>query len=305
MVANEETAVTVRMIGRCPSFARVQRLLGQMARCNAPVLIEGETGTGKELAARAVHYQSARHSRPFVPINCGAIPDSLLESELFGYRRGAFTDAKESSPGILMLADTGTLFLDEVDALSAKGQVALLRFLQEGKIRALGSPIERTLNVRVIAASNRELSDVVAKGLFRQDLFYRLNVLVARLPPLRSRGNDVLLIAAAVLRALAVRHGRSTPALGPCLREFLLSYQWPGNIRELENLIEREFLLSDCTDTLYMPSNELPGIGEDLRDPERAERPTGIASAVTRSSFNYRLAHAEVIAEFDRRFLPL
>jgi DNA-binding NtrC family response regulator len=308
MATKEETAATVGMIGSSPSFLRVLGLLGRMASCDAPVLIEGETGTGKELAARAVHYQGARRSRPFVPVNCGAIPDGLLESELFGYRRGAFTDAKESSPGILVLADTGTLFLDEVDALSAKGQVALLRFLQERKVRALGAAQEVLVDVRVIAASNRALPDLVEKGLFRRDLFYRLNVLVARLPPLRSRGEDVLFIAESFLRALAARHGRPTPAISPCLRQFLLSYQWPGNIRELENLIEREFLLSDCTDTLRMPTGEPPqlddeGFEEEVRAAEPPVRLTETASADARSSLNYRVAKAEVIEAFDRSFL--
>jgi transcriptional regulator with PAS, ATPase and Fis domain len=197
-----------------------------------------------------------------------------------------------------VLADTGTLFLDEVDSLSPKAQVALLRFLQERKVRALGSSTERSVDVRIIAASNRKLAQLVAAGAFRQDLFYRLNVLVAALPPLRARGGDVLLIAESMLRALSARHGRPVPVLGECMRRFLLSYDWPGNIRELENLIEREFLLSDCTDTLRLSSAESALGDTALRDPESTD-----SSGATQTSFNYRLAKAQIIAEFDRSYL--
>jgi len=292
MPSEEADCAAVGMLGNSPAFHEMRTLLARMARCDASVLIEGETGTGKELAARAIHYQGARRTGPFVPINCGAIPDSLVESELFGYRRGAFTDAKQNSPGVLALADSGTLFLDEIDALSAKAQVTLLRFLQERKVRALGSTTEQSVNVRIIAASNRRLAELVSQGSFRRDLYYRLNVLFAQLPPLRARGGDVLLFAESMLRELARRHGRPMPRMSEGTKSFLLSYDWPGNVRELENLIEREFLLSDCTHTLQLAA--APAFtGEDSE--ERREH--------TRGSLNYRIAKARLVAAFDRRFL--
>lgn len=280
------------MLGNSPVFHDMCGLLARMARCDAAVLIEGETGTGKELAARAIHYQSSRRTGPFVPLNCGAIPDSLVESELFGHRRGAFTDAKQNSPGVIALADSGTLFLDEIDALSPKAQVTLLRFLQERKVRALGSSTEQSINVRIIAASNRKLADLVGQGSFRRDLYYRLNVLFVQLPPLRSRGDDVLLIAESLLRELAQRHDRPVLRLTEDTKSFLLRYDWPGNVRELENLIEREFLLSDSTQTLQMTAT--PALTREDSEERRA---------LTRSNLNYRTAKAELVAAFDRRFL--
>ncbi len=280
------------MLGNSPVFHDMCGLLARMARCDAAVLIEGETGTGKELAARAIHYQSSRRTGPFVPLNCGAIPDSLVESELFGHRRGAFTDAKQNSPGVIALADSGTLFLDEIDALSPKAQVTLLRFLQERKVRALGSSTEQSINVRIIAASNRKLADLVGQGSFRRDLYYRLNVLFVQLPPLRLRGNDVLLIAESLLRELAQRHDRPVLRLTEDTKSFLLRYDWPGNVRELENLIEREFLLSDSTQTLQMTAT--PALTREDSEERRA---------LTRSNLNYRTAKAELVAAFDRRFL--
>ena len=281
----------VAMVGASPAFLAVQRLITRIATCDASVLIEGETGTGKELAARAVHYQSARASGPFVPVNCGAIPDSLLESELFGHRQGAFTDAKDSSPGILALAEGGTLLLDEVDALSARAQVALLRFLQERKIRALGAGQERSVDVRVVAASNRKLAALAAVGHFRSDLFYRLNVLCVELPPLRSRGTDVLLLADRMLRDLSHRHDRRQPVIDERSKAWLCAHSWPGNVRELENVIEREFLLSESADTL-----DLLQAGSMVAG-EAEEQSRG------REEQNYRAAKARTLEAFDRRFL--
>jgi len=290
--SEDRDCAAVEMVGDSPAFHEMQQLLLRMARCDASVLIEGETGTGKELAARVIHYRGARHARPFVPINCGAIPDSLLEGELFGYRRGAFTDAKQSSPGILVLADSGTLFLDEIDSLSPKAQVALLRFLQERKVRALGATAEKAVDVRIICASNRKLADLVAEGAFRRDLFYRLNVLFVHLPPLRARAGDVFLIAESLLRDLSQRHGRPVPQLSPSIKAFLRSYDWPGNIRELENLIEREFLLSD-SHALQLTAPQPTAAVEDSSE-RRAE---------TRTDLNYRIAKERLVAAFDRRFL--
>ena len=173
------------MVGQSFAFREMLRLITRMAACDAPVLIEGETGTGKELAARAIHYQSARRDRPFIPVNCGAIPDSLIESELFGHRKGAFTDAKDNQPGLVTLAEGGTLFLDEIDALSPKGQVTLLRFLQDQEFRPLGARHVEHGNVRILAASNASLPLLAEKGAFRSDLLYRLRILCLELAPLR------------------------------------------------------------------------------------------------------------------------
>ncbi len=289
--ARDDSAV-VAMIGSSPAMGEVQALLARIAKCDASVLVEGETGTGKELAARAIHYQSARSGRPFVPVNCGAIPEGLLESELFGHTQGAFTDARNSSPGMLVLAHTGTLFLDEVDALSPKAQIALLRFLQEHKVRALGASAEREVDVRVVAASNRELQQLAAQGLFRQDLFYRLNVLFVHLPPLRDRGADVLQLAQAFLQGLAARHCRAVPAMDAGFSRWLCAHDWPGNVRELENLMEREFLLSDGAAVLTLPTEQATA-GQEPNE----------GRAQSRGDRNYRAAKARVLAAFDRRFL--
>lgn len=289
----EGTAVscTVTTVGDSPALLAAQRLLKQFARCDASVLIEGETGTGKELAARTVHYRSARRCGPFVPINCGAIPDNLLESELFGHRKGAFTDAKQSSPGVLTLAHRGTVFLDEVDSLSPRAQVALLRFLQDRKFRPLGGDAERSVDVRVIAACNRPLVQLAMSGGFRQDLFYRLNVLSVTLPPLRMRGEDVCLLAEYFLRCLSERYGRPALLLDETARAKLMSYPWPGNVRELENVIEREMLLSEESGELCL-SSIMNSNGESA---DRRRRPPG--------NMSYRDAKARVVEAFDRRFL--
>src|SRR4051794_9775510 len=183
------------MIGQSEAFSALRQLVEKVATYDVPVLIEGETGTGKELAARAIHYHSARRDRPFVPVNCGALQDTLLESELFGHRRGAFTDARHDQAGLVALAHSGTLFLDEVDALTPKAQVTLLRFLQDQQYRPLGGGREERADVRIIAAGNRSLETLVEDGGFRIDLLYRLKLMQLRLPPLRERKGDVLVLS--------------------------------------------------------------------------------------------------------------
>jgi len=218
------------------------RLLGQIerfARCDATVLINGETGTGKELTARAIHYHGKRAEGPFIPINCGALPDALFGSELFGHTRGAFTDAYESRAGLVEQAEGGTLFLDELEALSPAGQVALLRFLQDHEYRPLGAPRARVANVRVLGATNADLSSFVRQGKFRQDLLYRLDVLTLDVPPLRNRGDDALVLARAFLRKLCSRYQQLERTFHADAIAALRSYEWPGNVRELENLIRR------------------------------------------------------------------
>jgi DNA-binding NtrC family response regulator len=233
------------MIGRSPAFIKALDELVRYARVDVPVLILGETGTGKELAARALHYASGRRHGPFVPLNCGALPDSLLESELFGHRRGAFTDAREARKGLVAHARGGTLLLDEVDSLSPRAQAALLRFVQEGRFRPVGADTEEPTDVRIVAAANVDLSDLAARGRFRQDLLFRLDVALVQLPPLRERTEDILPLARHFLALLASRHQMPEPRLTAENEAQLIAYGWPGNIRELENVMHRALLLSD------------------------------------------------------------
>lgn len=221
------------------------RLILKIGECDAPVLIEGETGTGKELAARAIHYLGSRRDLPFIAVNCGAIPDSLVESELFGHHKGAFTDAKESRAGLITQAHGGTLFLDEIEALSHKGQVTLLRFLQDQQYRPLGSKTAEKADVRIITATNVDLEKLIKRGEFRQDLLFRLKILLLELPPLRERCGDVELLAQHFIRQFSAKYGKPAPALQPDTLSWMNRYAWPGNVRELENLIHREFLLAD------------------------------------------------------------
>jgi DNA-binding NtrC family response regulator len=219
--------------------------LRRIAQTDATLLIEGETGSGKELAARAVHYGGVRRAGPFVPLNCGALPDALVESELFGVERGAFTDARHSRRGLVAEAEGGTLFLDEIDALSPRAQVALLRFLQDQRYRPLGSARELTSNVRVIAATNRPLEALVSHGPFRADLLYRLKILHLALPALRDREGDAECLAEHFIAELARKYGRAPLGLQPNTRCWMRGYAWPGNVRELENWVHRQFLM--CT----------------------------------------------------------
>jgi len=211
-------------------------------------LLEGETGTGKELAAREIHYSSTRARMPFVPINCGALQDSLIESELFGHRRGAFTDAKAANDGLIACAQGGALFLDEVDALSPKAQVTLLRFLQDSEYRPVGGGDVRVADVRIIAATNASLQVLAAEGRFRNDLLYRLNSLYARLPPLRERGEDVVMLADHFLRAATQRLNCGPRHWSADAQRALCAYAWPGNVRELENVVLRACLACDAAE---------------------------------------------------------
>jgi DNA-binding NtrC family response regulator len=235
------------MIGESEHLQRARRLLQRYAGCSAAVLIEGETGTGKELAAREIHYASARALGPFVPVNCGALPESLLESELFGHRRGAFTDARSSEPGLVEYAGGGSLFLDEIDSLSPRAQTTLLRFLQNGEFRAVGERPLRKADVRIIAATNVSLAAAVEAGQFRRDLFYRLNPLYVNLPPLRHRDDDLMLLARHLLDEATARLGLAARHWSAQALQALRGHHWPGNVRELENLILRLCMRSDAT----------------------------------------------------------
>ncbi|MET0341133.1 MAG: sigma-54 dependent transcriptional regulator [Polyangiales bacterium] len=233
------------MLGESRAMLQVFSLLARFAQSDAPVMIRGETGTGKELAARGLHEQSARREGPFVAINCAAVPDNLLESELFGHTRGAFTDAQKARQGLFLEADGGTLFLDEVAELPLGLQAKLLRALQEGKIRPLGSDKEVAFNARIVSATHRDLDSRVESGQFREDLYYRLNVLQLDLPPLRARGSDVLVLSNAHLAKVAARTERPVKSIHVEAARKLLSYAWPGNVRELANVIERAVALAE------------------------------------------------------------
>ena len=221
------------------------RVAAQVATFDVPVLILGETGTGKELLARAIHYGSLRADRPFQAENCGAIPDELLESELFGHKKGAFTGAVANRVGLLEQADGGTVFLDEIGDVSPAFQVKLLRFLQEGEIRPVGSNESRQVNVRVIAATHRDLAAEVEAGRFRQDLYYRLSTMVLDVPPLRRRPGDIRLLAEAILAQLCTTHGKALKGLTAEAIACLEAYDWPGNVRELQNELTRALVLAD------------------------------------------------------------
>jgi len=233
------------MIGRSPAFSAMRAQLHRFAACSAPVLLEGETGTGKELAAREIHYAGVRRDKPFVPVNCGAIPDSLAESELFGHQRGAFTDAKSAQAGLIEHARGGTLFLDEVDSLSPKAQVTLLRFLQDSEYRPVGGGAMRTADVRIIAATNASLQALLVLERFRRDLFYRLNPLYVRLPALRERSGDVALLAVHFLEQAVKRLEVGPRHWSSEALRALEAHAWPGNVRELENIALRACLCAE------------------------------------------------------------
>lgn len=239
------TSFGFQLLGSSESLAKVRTQIERVARVEAAVLIEGETGTGKEMAARAIHYSSKRADRAFVPVNCGALAETLVESELFGHERGAFTDAKVASLGLVSEAGGGTLFLDEVDALSLKAQAALLRFLQDGSYRRVGGSSTRQSDVRIVVASNANLGELADTRRFRKDLLYRINVLSVHMPALRERGNDAVELARIFLKRLGHHHGRPHVHLAPPSIAFIQGYAWPGNVRELENVVQRAFLLSD------------------------------------------------------------
>jgi DNA-binding NtrC family response regulator len=234
-----------RLIGESSALLRQIEKIPQIARCDANVLITGETGTGKELYARAIHYCSSRAGRPFMPVNCGAIPGELVENELFGHERGAFTSAVTLQTGLVEEANGGTLFLDEVDCLPTFAQVKLLRFLQEKEYRPLGSTRMRQSNVRVIAASNVNLEEAVGNGKVRQDLFYRLNIIALTLPPLRERREDIPLLALHFLNKYSSEMNKEVPDLPSEALQILMAHGWPGNVRELEHAIERAAVLCD------------------------------------------------------------
>ena len=232
------------MLGESPVFQEIKQQIMRIANLDTSVLISGESGTGKELVARALHHQSQRGDEPFIAINCAALPENLLESELFGHIRGAFTDARENRKGLFVEASGGTLLLDEIAELPLTLQPKLLRVLEDHKVRPLGGSKEIDCDVRVLASSHQDLAEAVAAGRFRSDLFYRLNIIELELPPLRDRGNDVLLLALKFIQQLSQRFNKSVTGLAQPAAACLLAYHWPGNVRELRNVIERAVALT-------------------------------------------------------------
>ena len=233
------------IIGNSGSMQRVYEAVAQVARTNTTVLIRGESGTGKELIAQAIHYNSLRAKKPFVKVSCAALPETLIESELFGYEKGAFTGAQDRKKGRFELAQGGTLFLDEIGDVHLPTQVKLLRVLQEREFERLGGTEVVKVNVRLVAATNKDMEQAIAQGTFREDLFYRLNVFVIYIPPLRERKPDVLLLADHFLQRFSSEHGKDIRRIATPAIDMLTSYHWPGNVRELQNVIERAVLVCD------------------------------------------------------------
>jgi len=271
---------TSGIIGQSTTLAEVFKVLGKVAPTDSTVLVTGESGTGKELLVRALHANSRRADKPFVPINCRAIPKELLESELFGHEKGAFTHAIRSRPGRFEMADGGTIFLDEIGEMELSLQVKILRVLQEKEIERVGGTGSKKVDVRIVAATNRDLEAEVAAGRFREDLYYRLNVIPLHLPPLRQRGNDVLLLARYFLNHFCVKKNRVPLGLDETTRRILAAYAWPGNVRELENFMERLSILVDG-DTVCMedlPPKILDHVGDVSLLPPVDEDPPAVAA---------------------------
>ncbi|HEX5126028.1 MAG TPA: sigma-54 dependent transcriptional regulator [Rhodocyclaceae bacterium] len=283
------------LVGKSPIFGETVNRIHRMAQLDATVLIAGETGTGKELAARAIHYLGGRTDKPFVPVNCGALSESLVESELFGHERGAFTDAKTASLGLIGEASGGTLFLDEVDTLTLKAQAALLRFLQDRTYRRVGGGGMRHVDVRIIVASNADLAALSLERRFRQDLLYRLNVLTLTMPALRERGDDAVLIAQSLLQRLNHQYRVTFKSLHPDAIAFIRRYAWRGNVRELENVIHREFLM-DEESVLQLRDSRRELEGEDSAEHMPAAKKSETALA-------FREAKARAVAKFEQNYV--
>jgi two-component system response regulator PilR (NtrC family) len=291
------------LLGESSAMQEVRALIARVARSQAPVYIHGESGSGKELAARLIHQLGARSQQPFVPVNCGAIPENLMESEFFGYRRGAFTGADSDRDGFFQAANGGTLFLDEVAELPLTMQVKLLRAIQEKRVRKVGSASEDAVDVRIVCATHQRLKALVDEGRFRQDLFFRLNVIELRMPGLRECRDDIPLLARNILGRLATAAGVSVPSLTPAALRALAAYAFPGNVRELENILERSLALLttdaiDVSDLNLAPpqSAELPLSGDQLPLQDYLDRveKQAILNALQQTRFN-RTAAAKVL----------
>jgi two-component system, NtrC family, response regulator PilR len=294
-----------RLLGTSPTMQNLREMIGRVARSQAPVHISGESGTGKELVAKLIHESGPRRDGPFVPVNCGAIPTELMESELFGHKRGSFTGAVSDKKGLIQSAEGGTLLLDEIADLPLHMQVKLLRVIQEKAVRPVGEQVEVPVDVRILSATHKNLSQLVAEGAFREDLFYRVNVIELRVPSLRERPEDVQELAEAILRRLGRRMKITPPMLGKDALTALESYAFPGNVRELENILERAITLSTTGEVSAseiqlrstspgsaMPANAPNGaaLGDHLEDIERE----AIVKALEQTRFN-KTAAAKVL----------
>ena len=248
------------LIGQSPAMNRVREVIAKVARSQAPVFVSGESGTGKELVAAMIHQQGPRQNAPFVPVNCGAIPTELMESEFFGHKKGAFTGAVADQPGLFRSAEGGTLFLDEIADLPLHMQVKLLRVIQEKKVRPIGGRDEVPVDVRILSASHKDLAGLVSRGAFREDLYYRINVIELPVPPLRERTGDIFLLVGHILDKLARSMSMPVPRLDKAAQTKLADYRFPGNVRELENVLERAITLCDASlitaDDIQVSSNE-------------------------------------------------
>lgn len=274
-----------QLVGEEPAFIDVVRRIPTVARSDAPVLITGETGTGKEICAQAIHHLSSRRDFPMIPVDCTGVPQQLFENELFGHAQGAFTDARQNQKGLAAMAEGGTLFLDEVDALDLRAQAKLLRFLQDGMYKPLGADRFRSSNVRVIAATNRNIEALLSNGKFRKDLYYRLNVLRLDLPPLRERRGDIPLLARHFLAALCPPSSQVKKSFSFASLQKLMCYDWPGNVRELFNVVQRALVFTEGSQILpcYLPV-PVSGVQERL-------------------SGRFREARARTIEAFERQYI--
>jgi two-component system response regulator PilR (NtrC family) len=270
-------AVATRLYGHSPAMASLRQTITKVARSQAPVYIAGESGVGKELVARTIHAESGRAEGPFVPVNCGAIPAELMESEFFGHKKGSFTGAHNDKPGLFQAADGGTLFLDEVAELPLPMQVKLLRAIQEKSIRPVGANTEINVDVRILSATHKDLAALINDGRFRHDLYYRINVIELRVPPLRERLDDLPGLAANVLARLAEAQGRRPPTLSEAALDALRDYPFPGNVRELENILERSLALADG-DTISADDLSLPRVVPPVAPAAPVNAPTASIS---------------------------
>ncbi|HVU44832.1 MAG TPA: sigma-54 dependent transcriptional regulator [Terracidiphilus sp.] len=284
------------IIGRSKSLLRVLEMASRVAEHDSTVLINGETGTGKELLARAIHHNSRRRNHPFVTVNCAAIPKDLVEAELFGYARGAFTGAVANKPGRIETADGGTLFLDEIGELPLESQVKLLRLIQHGEIERVGAAGTKTINVRIVAATNRNLSAMVEDGTFREDLFYRLAVVPLYLPPLRERKQDIPELVERLFHNAKERHGMENVRMAPNLAARFMNYRWPGNIRQLENVIERMLVLSNG---VQITEDDLP---DELREVQGTQQKSTLLLELPEEGISLEAVERELLLRALEKF---
>ncbi len=279
------------IVGTSQSMQNIYDMIRKVSYGNANILITGESGVGKELVARSVHKHSLRRNHPIIPINCGAFPEGLFESELFGYEKGAFTGAFQSKPGLVELANGGTLFLDEICEMPQNLQVKLLRMLEERKIRRIGGQKEIPVNIRVVSATNRHLDRALQEGWLRKDLFYRINTIQIQIPPLRERDEDIPLIIHHFIEGLERKYDRKITQIQPDTLEILKSYDWPGNVRELQNVIERSFYLASPPS---IATGDLPSYLAKMHQTKLPE---------TWKSMNYKEAKEQILEGFERKYL--